>query len=357
MKTRKRSLGFTLIELLVVIAIIAVLIALLLPAVQQAREAARRTQCINNLKQLGLALHNYHDQTGSFPLTTTGYSQPMWAWGPPFGDQSRISAFTRLLPYLDRQDIYDRVNFSLTDWHWENLTAFDREIAVFVCPTDLQKPHPYDGSYGQSSYGLNMGIQPCTMWQYQSGGGVRDWSWQGIDPYWYYNQTWIECLGPFEMHVRANTTRIRDVTDGTSKTIAIGETSRFVNMTEDSYNFHWHENSFSTGIQYDENSWGFGLNSMGHPVPRINSGPSRGYWLYPDPFDWKNHPTEGTYGYPSSLSEVGEFGEYGFRSLHPGGANFLMLDGSVQFLGTEINRKLYMAMGTTSQGDATAGGF
>ncbi|MCA1685429.1 MAG: DUF1559 domain-containing protein, partial [Planctomycetia bacterium] len=128
--------GFTLIELLVVIAIIAVLIALLLPAVQAAREAARRAQCANNLKQFGIAMHNYHDVTSSFPTT-------MWS-GPTYNTtQTRyLSSFqTMLLPYMEQAPLYNSINFSFPiaqgiDKGAVNSTGYLTVVNVFMCPAD-----------------------------------------------------------------------------------------------------------------------------------------------------------------------------------------------------------------------------
>ena len=135
--TRRGSRGFTLIELLVVIAIIGVLIALLLPAVQAAREAARRSQCVNNLKQIGLALHNYHQATGGFPLeNATGTYQDVGVtttWG-------NFSAQAMMLPYMEQQAIYNECNFSWNAWYATggsiNVTARETKIATFLCPSD-----------------------------------------------------------------------------------------------------------------------------------------------------------------------------------------------------------------------------
>ena len=139
MRTKTQS-GFTLIELLVVIAIIAVLIALLLPAVQSAREAARRAQCTNNLKQIGIAMHNYHTALNSFPLSNTVayYQAPaspanQTEWGT-------WSAHALMLGYIEGQPLYNAINFSWTCWYgtgqYINSTVFESDINVFMCPSD-----------------------------------------------------------------------------------------------------------------------------------------------------------------------------------------------------------------------------
>src|SRR4051794_11448208 len=123
--------GFTLIELLVVIAIIAVLIALLLPAVQAAREAARRIQCVNNLKQIGLAVHNYHDAVGTLPL---GCAVTFDRAGNPLFNGWGITA--RVLPYLEDQAKFNACNFSLANETPENDTAMRFGVATYLCPLD-----------------------------------------------------------------------------------------------------------------------------------------------------------------------------------------------------------------------------
>ena len=145
--------GFTLIELLVVIAIIAVLIALLLPAVQSAREAARRIQCTNNLKQIGLACHNYHQTADCFPL---GVSLNMYRLPAYWRAKNSWGHFGMLLPYLEQQPVYNAANF---DWGVEegspgssapidiNVTAADSQINTFLCPSD-----PRSGNGGSNSF-------------------------------------------------------------------------------------------------------------------------------------------------------------------------------------------------------------
>jgi prepilin-type N-terminal cleavage/methylation domain-containing protein len=150
---RSRRRGFTMIELLVVIAIIAVLIALLLPAVQASREAARRTQCVNNLKQIGLANHNYHQVADSFPL---GVSLNMYSLPPYWRAKNSWGHFGLLLPFLEQQAVFNAANFN---WGIEegapgsslpidiNVTAADTQLNMFLCPSD-----PLSGNGGSLSF-------------------------------------------------------------------------------------------------------------------------------------------------------------------------------------------------------------
>lgn len=152
-----RRAGFTLIELLVVIAIIAVLIALLLPAVQQAREAARRSQCKNNLKQIGLALSNYHDANKCFPMTIYYSGLNVSGWGGSFNEK------VFLLPFLDRQGEYNMTNFQDLPYAgawWTNTTnaaAQSVRLPVFNCPS--QTYTPVGGPNGMFTYAVNIGVQ------------------------------------------------------------------------------------------------------------------------------------------------------------------------------------------------------
>src|SRR3954451_21544117 len=153
-----RRRGFTLIELLVVIAIIAVLIALLLPAVQAAREAARRTQCVNNLKQLGLAVQNYHDVNGALPPTAMAIPSPAPAVGyNDFGMKAR------LLPFLEQSASFNALNMALRYATDDNATVRTTQITAFLCPSDGNVPcgtHTFSGQtrqIGYTSYPNNIG--------------------------------------------------------------------------------------------------------------------------------------------------------------------------------------------------------
>jgi prepilin-type N-terminal cleavage/methylation domain-containing protein/prepilin-type processing-associated H-X9-DG protein len=146
--------GFTLIELLVVIAIIGVLIALLLPAVQSAREAARRSQCTNNLKQIGIAMHNYHDALGSLP----------WGLGPEVSPGRGLnfefwSALALMLPFMEQQPLHNAINFNMECGYAEpvNSTARYARIGLFLCPSDLDR---VDQPTGRTNYAANFGTNP-----------------------------------------------------------------------------------------------------------------------------------------------------------------------------------------------------
>lgn len=207
-KTKSRRLkGFTLIELLVVIAIIAILIALLLPAVQQAREAARRTQCKNNLKQLGLALHNYHDVYGQFIFHKGGTG---WT-GTNTGNWGRLSGFIGLLPYIEQKNLYDQISTAGTyggtaypamgpePW----VSAYDpwrTQINAFLCPSDST---PSSGS-GRSSIGK-------VNYAFSNGDSITA------------SQNSMSTRGMF---AHSRTFGIRDCTDGSSNTILMAEVVR-----------------------------------------------------------------------------------------------------------------------------------
>ena len=186
--------GFTLIELLVVIAIIAILIALLLPAVQQAREAARRSKCQNNLKQLGLGLHNYHDVYGQFPPAATGTDT-----GNDQSNYGRLSAFFGLLPYIDQTALYNEICSQPLQGRapWISTDYWNRNLTALQCPSDLLRRQ----DRGKTSYVVNHGDRMTSLdnSNMREGRGMFVWR-QGV--------------------------KISDVKDGTSNTIAMSETRR-----------------------------------------------------------------------------------------------------------------------------------
>src|SRR5687767_971968 len=183
-RLQARRRGFTLIELLVVIAIIGVLIALLLPAVQQAREAARRTQCNNKLKQIGVAVHNYNDTHGCFP-TAGSY----WRCAAADGVGGGFSAFGFLLPFMERSDLYERLNTDMNghangcDATVKNDTVGRRKVAQFLCPSEDGFNIAPTGSgiqdWGDSSYAANNGWPRQTTGVNGERGGHSTTDWPG----------------------------------------------------------------------------------------------------------------------------------------------------------------------------------
>jgi prepilin-type N-terminal cleavage/methylation domain-containing protein len=206
---RKYVSAFTLIELLVVMAVIGILIALLVPAVQQSREAARRTQCRNNLKQLGLALHNYHDVYRMFPARQGG-SGTIFDGGHRF----RMSGFVALAPYYDQKNVYEEI-VAAQDKPWANTLPWQLSPILLRCPSDTgERPPAGAGPNGTTSYAF------CAGDTYVG---------SAVDPSERTDPTLASKTAPLPnrgIFGRGSCTRLRDITDGTSNTIAIAERSR-----------------------------------------------------------------------------------------------------------------------------------
>jgi len=293
--------GFTLIELLVVIAIIAILIALLLPAVQQAREAARRTQCKNNLKQLGLALHNYHDTALTFPPGSIGRCAT-----PTMTNTSGLSL---LLPYMDLTTLHSKLNFS---------GAFTTHISVpggiagtdptvtgnaqwvktiipgFLCPSDPGTPiHPEaTAHYGISA--TNTG----------TGGAKTCYDFSAFNAFYNSCEPWSNPTGTLTMQNRRmfgdnSRCRMSDLTDGSSNTVAMAETTLSV------YNGR-------------TPAWGY----RGWVMVGVDLASTR-----PNDFTWTGQPT--------IIGRLGSWARSG--SLHTGGIHALIGDGSVRFISENID--------------------
>lgn len=330
MATTARRRGFTLIELLVVIAIIAILIALLLPAVQQAREAARRTQCRNNLKQIGLALHNYHDVFGVFPYG----SNDNWGWDPSTVS-SRCAWNWRvfILPYIDQAPLYNQISpyfICVSDSDWNDTTAGFKNTPVFglttiqktvipayLCPTD-SAPSVVTGRASYYTNGVAVGARS----NYYGSSGPSGATGCGFfaacqtDGGSYHQQRGAlgnpgYGQGPGVLHMWPFAIGIRNITDGTSNTIAVGEV-----------------NDWATGVTgcWDSAVW-FSTWSVASTVWGINGGAKNG-----------------------SIWGVGDAG-CGFRSLHSGGAQMLMADGAVRFMSENISINTFNYLGTSHARD------
>jgi len=303
MRRSARARGFTLIELLVVIAIIAILIALLLPAVQQAREAARRTQCRNNLKQYGLAIHNYNDNFNRFPIGQQHrghFDGPLEASGATGPGGSGFAWSTYLLPYMDQAPLYNQFNtsFPLANTMFPqsvtNATLAATILPYARCPSDIAP-----GTANTGGAGLVGAIRPQATASYKASAGSYDGN-QGGWPFNNQNRR----NGCF---LRDSSYQFRDVTDGMSNQILIGEVTWDVN----------HGGTTTTRF------FGAVNPNVGYADGNSNRLMAIGEFGINLPLD------------PGGVSNAAER-NVSFSSLHTGGAHFLFGDGAVRFLSENI---------------------
>jgi prepilin-type N-terminal cleavage/methylation domain-containing protein/prepilin-type processing-associated H-X9-DG protein len=341
--TKRKWRGFTLIELLVVIAIIAVLIALLLPAVQQAREAARRTQCKNNLKQLGLACHNYHDTAKQFPQNYDGRAalQDATGGGQWQGGQGCWGWIVMALPYFDQAPLYNKFNFNdqssagasagtLTSLGWTSQfnTGFAKTVLpALMCPSNPQEDRQipwvagngggqnYDRTpIGRTDYAGSMGFiagdwRSCVV----SDGGAIPLT-KGAEQVGVVLDAWGYDLrarvgGDNGVFSFVGTAKISDITDGTSNTILCME------------DHHWRVGKRSPDQHGDDSGWASPM-AISTAANLVNQN----------------------YGYP-------DFNKcHGISSTHTGGAHILMADGAVRFLTENIGLNVLQAIATRGSG-------
>jgi len=302
MRQRRTKQGFTLIELLVVIAIIAILIALLLPAVQQAREAARRTQCKNHLKQLGLAMHNYHDTVRSFPHNAVPQV------GGVADRQRGASWMVRLLPYMDQAPAYNQMTFNGTDWTAQDGTNLNQAITEKLmvsglnCPSSpLPVTDEKGGVHQRSHY---VGISGS---YYQGGSSTVLAGQPYVDVYGrtVYNGVIVAAA------TGSRPTKMRDITDGTTNTMMISEQGDFLR------------------------------DAAGNRVDRTSSGHWGGAWSCGGGAGtWTQSVT--TLRYPiGTFAGAGNTQPYEvnipFSSAHTGGVQTTLADGSVRFISENID--------------------
>jgi prepilin-type N-terminal cleavage/methylation domain-containing protein/prepilin-type processing-associated H-X9-DG protein len=362
---RRPRAGFTLIELLVVIAIIAVLIALLLPAVQAAREAARRAQCVNNLKQLGLAAHNFESGNGTLP--------PDWGPYPYIGGGSRVNFLAIIMPYLEQGALYNAWNLQVDSNGGGSLevneTARITQVSSFLCPSD-----PGGGSCGDVG-GSNI---PCGQTNYFANQGFTGAQFYNSGQT--YQETNSQFIGPFSVQIdqgqpqtingqpnpqyqRLIACTIAGITDGTSNTAMFAETIR----------------SNYAGAQSSANwpSLASAMQGNGYLYPIQNGGTlTAPYQLTPascqtltsrllayrglEYYRFIVETTNYCHSQPPNvrMPDCGDSSiSIGFnyaRSWHSGGVNVVFCDGSVKFIKNTINPTTWAALGTRAGGEVVS---
>jgi prepilin-type N-terminal cleavage/methylation domain-containing protein len=313
-RVRSRREGFTLIELLVVIAIIAILIGLLVPAVQKVREAAARSQCANNMKQLALAVHGYHDANKYLPYNAgPGYnytpnSRNCWSW------------LVRILPFIEQGNVYNATGLPSNP----NQTiagagaSVQAQIPTFLCPSDPSTsigPRTDEANIGSS---FNYGGPAITVGQTNYKGVCgSNWAWGSYvvtDPAPAYGSNGLDAgNGVFFRTDYTKKKKLTNITDGTSNTFMIGEAIGSMDVHCD---------------------WVFFNHATGTCAIPLNSAMASGQPGYNNPTDWPD--------------------VYSFRSYHPQGANFAMADATVHYVNQSIDITLYRALATIQGGEVAS---
>ncbi len=315
MRTHYRA--FTLIELLVVIAIIGVLIALLLPAVQAAREAARRAQCTNNLKQIGIALHNYHDAVGSFPpgfLSRPGpdgdNNGPGWGW-------AALS-----LAQLEKGTIYNAINFGLPIEWSANSTARQTEIQTFFCPSDARL-EPRFTVVDESTSSAALGAPICVVASSNYVGSFGKGDVSSLYPYSPDDDPPGRDHGE-GLFFRNRAVRISAILDGTSQTLAAGERSQNLSRA----------------------TWTGAISHAAVPITFLQAEEG----LDPEGGDALIVSHTGELDGPNSRPAHADQ----FWGTHPGGAMFLFADGSVRFIKEKRPLAIFQALATRAGGEVVS---
>ncbi len=325
---RGRS-GFTLIELLVVIAIIAVLIALLLPAVQSAREAARRSQCVNNLKQMALGAHNYHD---------------VWNALPPGENYGGISPSVAMLPYVEQQQLYAAFNSNINsrwlDSEFDNLTVVGARVSSYLCPSEIYTDRSSDGyNSWASNYAWNAG----TWWP-------RTKSWDGLFGRTYDDDATVQ---PFQRL----TISFASIPDGTSNTLLVAEVANGP-LTPGAARTRVSDCYEVRGLTRDSTvqqatAAANAINWVTGPIPWTGGWRYKGYtWVEGSVWrTWFN-----TIRTPNQTCATMDDQSWWYimkpaSSYHPGVANAALADGSVKAFKETVNQMVWMGLSTRAGGE------
>lgn len=342
-----RRLGFTLVELLVVIAIIGILVALLLPAIQAAREAARRTECVNNMKQFAIAAHNYHDVYNTFPRhayvglgTGSGCRPAVGATCESWRAWQGFSAHSMLLPYMEQEALFNEINFS-PSWYGNPPSVWNQRVDAFICPsTALPAPGTTNNIWaGGPGCNYAVSVGPTLYWA--SGSSTAH-------------------PGAFQAH---HETKMAEFIDGTTNTILAAE----ITTGDGSWNGMFFAGESVADRQYPGahpwnapnlseaamNAWGDSCLQHITANPNRHLGSNGWGWLgsnytqtvfntvAPPNWQYPNCIAIGPPGYSCDRD-----GLYASRSYHSGGTVHVMGDGSTQFFSDNINFDLYQGLGT-----------
>jgi len=312
--------GFTLVELLVVITIIGILIALLLPAVQAAREAARRVQCANNFKQTALALHNYEQQynmlaPGGFVRQPTMNAAACGPFPPPPAP-SYVSGpgwGAMILPFVERQNIWDQFDWNFYNFNQVNVTPAKTQISTYLCPSDI-------GNTELVAFTNSLGAPPAgdvAQTNIASVGDSRDWTCDAVWPKAFYRLTYVNGIATNGMFGRDTGCRIKDVVDGMSNTLMLAEVTGGGPGSRGG--FTW----VGMGLMIDV------LDGINGPLCL---------------------PGGGTYK-DESGGVIWGARLVGPSSWHAGGCHFALGDASVQFISEDVNQAVLEALATRAGGE------